>query len=100
MSFNSKKNTSFDINIRGQILSYEKGIFNFKGVSLPTLNKKKVNVRILLDRTTIEIFADDGFSVLSEYSVSDSQNTQISVVSNKRIVFNKFEINKLNSIWP
>ena len=100
LSFNTKKNISFDINIRGQILSYEKGIFNFKGVSLPTLNKKNVNVRILLDRTTIEIFADDGFSVLSEYSVSDSQNTQISVVSNKKIVFNKFEINKLNSIWP
>ena len=88
------------MNIRGQILSYEKGFFNYKDLSLPTLNENKVNVRILLDRTTIEIFADDGFSVLSNYAVSDSENTQISVLSDKKLVFDKFEINKLDSIWP
>jgi sucrose-6-phosphate hydrolase SacC (GH32 family) len=100
VSFDRNKTSAFEMNIRGQILSYEKGLFNYKDVSLPTLNENKVNVRILLDRTTIEIFADDGFSVLSNYAVSDSENTQISVLSDKKLLFEKFEINKLDSIWP
>jgi sucrose-6-phosphate hydrolase SacC (GH32 family) len=100
VSFDRNKTSTFEMNIRGQILSYEKGFFNYKDLSLPTLNENKVNVRILLDRTTIEIFADDGFSVLSNYAVSDSENTQISVLSDKKLVFDKFEINKLDSIWP
>lgn len=100
VSFDRSKTSKFEMNIRGKTLTYQKGDFYFKGVILPTLNENKVNVRILLDRTTIEIFADDGFSVLSDYAVSDSENTQISVLSNKKLVFDKFEINKLDSIWP
>ena len=100
VSFDRSKTSKFEMNIRGKVLTYEKGFFNYKDLSLPTLNENKVNVRILLDRTTIEIFADDGFSVLSDYAVSDSENTQISVLSNKKLVFDKFEINKLDSIWP
>ena len=100
VSFDRSKTSKFEMNIRGKKLTYQKGDFYFKGVILPTLNENKVNVRILLDRTTIEIFADDGFSVLSDYAVSDSENTQISVLSNKKLVFDKFEINKLDSIWP
>jgi len=100
VSFDRSKTSKFEMNIRGKVLTYEKGNFYFKGVILPTLNENKVNVRILLDRTTIEIFADDGFSVLSDYAVSDSENTQISVLSNKKLVLDKFEINKLDSIWP
>ena len=67
---------------------------------LPTLNLNKVNVRILLDRTTIEIFADDGFSVLSTYAVHTTENSHISVRSDKALFFDAFEVNKLKSIWP
>ena len=56
--------------------------------------------RQLLDRTTVEIFADKGFSVLSTYAVSDSENTQLSVQSDKALLLDVFEVNKLGSIWP
>ncbi len=100
MSFDRSKTSSFQMNIRGQILNYEKGNFYFKDVMLPTLNLNKVNVRILLDRTTIEIFADDGFSVLSTYAVHTNENSHISVRSDKALFFDAFEVNKLKSIWP
>lgn len=99
-SFDRNKTSSFQINIRGQILTYEKGDFYFNDVIIPTLDKNKVNVRILLDRTTIEIFADDGFSVLSNYAVSAPKNTQLSVLSDETFHFEVFEVNKLSSIWP
>jgi sucrose-6-phosphate hydrolase SacC (GH32 family) len=75
------------------------GDFYFIDVMLPTLNLNKVNVRILLDRTTIEIFADDGLSVLSTYAVSAPENTQLSVLSDESLLFDVFEVNKLGSIW-
>jgi fructan beta-fructosidase len=100
VSFDRNKTPSFKINIRGQILTYNKGNFYFKDVMLPTLGKNKVNIRILLDRTTVEIFADKGFSVLSTYAVSDSENTQLSVQSDKALLLDVFEVNKLGSIWP
>ena len=99
MSFEPSKTSSFHINIRGQIISYQKGSFYFNDVILPTLNLKKVNVRILLDRTTIEVFADDGFSVLSEYAISDFEDNQISVCSDNELFFDRFEVHKLKSIW-
>ena len=74
--------------------------FYFNDVILPTLNLNKVNLRILLDRTTIEIFADNGLSVLSTYAVSAPDNTQLSVLSDELLLFDVFEVNKLSSIWP
>ena len=99
MSFEPSKTSSFHINIRGQIISYQKGSFYFNDVILPTLNLNKVNVRILLDRTTIEVFADEGFSVLSEYAISDFEDNQISVCSDNELLFDRFEVHKLKSIW-
>jgi sucrose-6-phosphate hydrolase SacC (GH32 family) len=55
---------------------------------------------VLLDRTTVEIFTDDGFSVFSTYAVSDWKNNQISVRSEKTLLFETFEVNKIKSIWP
>tara|TARA_B100000925_G_scaffold117733_1_gene87384 strand:- start:1159 stop:1704 length:546 start_codon:yes stop_codon:yes gene_type:complete len=99
MSFERSKTSSFHVNIRGQIISYQKGNFYFNGVILPTLNLNKVNLRVLLDRTTIEVFADDGFSVLSKYAISDLKDNQISVCSDDELLFDRFEVHKLKSIW-
>ncbi len=98
-SFDRNKTSFFQINIRGQMLTYQKGDFYFNDVILPTLDKNKVNVRILLDRTSIEIYADDGFSVLSSYAVPTPENKEISVNTSEAFLFDVFEVNKLGSIW-
>jgi fructan beta-fructosidase len=99
-SFDRKKNEAFEIDIRGQVISYKEGDFYFNDVLLPTLDQDKVNIRVLLDRTTVEIFTDDGFSVFSTYAVSDWKNNQISVRSEKTLLFETIEVNKIKSIWP
>ena len=98
--FDRKQNLTFQINIRGQVLNFEKGKFYFNEVELPTLNKNQVNIRLLLDRTTIEVFVDDGFSVLSSYAVPSPDQKKIYVTSDKIFLFDRFEVNKLQSIWP
>ena len=98
--FDRKQNLTFQINIRGQVLNFEKGKFYFNEVELPTLNKNQVNIRLLLDRTTIEVFVDDGFSVLSSYAVPSPDQKSIYVTSDKIFLFDRFEVNKLQSIWP
>ena len=68
-------------------------------MNLPTMNQKKVSVRFLLDRTTIEVFVDNGFSVLSTYAVSSPENSLITVESDETIPFNVFEVHQVGSIW-
>tara|TARA_X000000950_G_scaffold283073_2_gene383147 strand:- start:620 stop:2086 length:1467 start_codon:yes stop_codon:yes gene_type:complete len=98
--FVRKQNPTFQIKIRGLNINFEKGKFYFNEKELPTLNKKEVNIRVLLDRTTIEVFVDDGFSVLSSYAVPASDEKSIFIKSDKTFLFDKFEVNKLQSIWP
>jgi len=98
-TFNRDHSQNFQLNIRGQLLTFSNGAFNFNGMKLPTMNQKKVSIRVLLDRTTIEIFIDNGFSVLSTYAVSAPENGQISIESDETIPFNVFEVHQVGSIW-
>ena len=98
--FNRKQNLAIQFNIRGQVVIFEKGKFYFNEVELPTLNKNEVNIRVLLDRTSVEVFIDDGFSVFSTYAVPTSDEKSIYIKSNKSFLLDVFEVNKLGSIWP
>ena len=70
-SFNPEKVNNFEINIRGQILSYQKGKFYFENTELPSLNRSFKSFRVLLDRTSIEIFIDEGSISSSKDAMSD-----------------------------
>ena len=98
-SFNPKKVNNFEINIRGQILSYQKGKFYFKNIELPSLNRNIKSFRVLLDRTSIEIFIDEGYSVSTNYAFSDDSNKSIKIIGNEKAIFNLFKISSLSSIW-
>ena len=98
-AFDRRQNADFTINIRGNILKYENGNFYFEGKTLPTLKNDKVNFRVLLDRATIEIFTDNGFSVLSNYTSPNTENTSINISSEKNMIFDSFEVHKVGSIW-
>ena len=98
-SFNPKKVNNFEINIRGQILSYQKGKFYFENTELPSLNRSVKSFRVLLDRTSIEIFIDEGYSVSTNYAISDHSNKTIKLIGNEKVIFNLFRVSSLNSIW-
>jgi sucrose-6-phosphate hydrolase SacC (GH32 family) len=97
--FNPEKVNNFEINIRGQILSYQKGKFYFENTELPALNGHFKSFRVLLDRTSIEIFIDEGYSVLSNYAISDDSNKTVKLIGNEKVIFNLFRVSSLKSIW-
>lgn len=98
-SFDRNQTKSFKIDIRGQILTYKKGEFYFNDTVLPSLGKDEANLRVLLDRTTVEIFTDNGFSVLSSYIIPNDGETKIKISSDQSTVFDVFEVHSLGSIW-
>ena len=98
-SFNPEKVNNFEINIRGQILSYQKGKFYFENTELPSLNGSFKSFRVLLDRTSIEIFIDEGYSVSTNYAISDDSNKTIKLIGNEKEIFNLFKVSSLKSIW-
>ena len=98
-AFDRNPAPTFEIDIRGQKLVFKKGEFYFGNQMLPTLKQNKVNVRILLDRTSIEIFVDGGYSVLSNYTVPSAEDKTIKISSDPSLLFDTFEVHAVGSIW-
>ncbi len=58
----------------------------------------RVKIRVLFDRTSFEIFINDGLSVASINCVP--LNTKLSIDGLGSIIINKIMVNELKSIWP
>ena len=59
----------------------------------------KVKLRILVDRTAIEIFANDGAATASCYAAPASENRKISISSAQPVRINSLVVNELKSSW-
>ena len=103
-------NLSFEINptnfiklsLRGNEITYEKmeQCFIFKNKKIPAKESNgKVKLRVLLDRTSVELFVNDGEAVATFYAVPEHTNKNITVSANESTVFNCFTINELKSSW-
>ena len=56
-----------------------------------------MNLRVL-DRTTKKFLQTMAFR-LSKYAISDFKDNQISACSDDELLFDRFEVHKLKSIW-
>ena len=83
----------------GKFYHIKKENFIFENTELPSLNRSVKSFRVLLDRTSIEIFIDEGYSVSTNYAVSDHSNKTIKLIGNEKVIFNLFRVSSLNSIW-
>ena len=90
-SFNPKKIYNFEINISCKFYHIKKENFILKILSYP-LNRSLKSFRVLLDRTSIEIFIDEGYSVSTNYAISDHSNKTIKLIGNEKVIFNLFQI--------
>jgi len=59
----------------------------------------KVKLRILVDRTSIELFANDGAATVSCYAAPAGDNRKILVSSAQPIKINSLVVNELKSSW-
>jgi sucrose-6-phosphate hydrolase SacC (GH32 family) len=91
---------SLKMNVRGIIIDWKKGEFLYKNRKIPApVIDGKVKLRVLLDRASLEFFANDGASVATFYAVPEPQNKSISISTNGNTIINHLIINELKSSW-
>ena len=102
IEFEPKKTGDIDWTLRGLKVGYDadKQVFIYNGARLaaPAVNGK-VKLRVLVDRGSIELFANDGAAVATHFALPDPKNRRISV-SGKGSGIVSMVINELKSSWP
>jgi len=99
LSFKPEKNDEIIINLRGKEIKYKNEFFTFQNTKIPAPKVNDyVKIRVLVDRPSIELFINDGESVMTTYSVSNKNNRKILFKSNRNLNI-ELEINKLKSSW-
>jgi len=102
MSIEFEPKEDININLRGLDISYNKTkeMFFFGKNSFPAhLIKGKVKLRVLLDRSSIEFFANDGLVVATFYAVPELNNNTISINATVATKLNSITIHNLKSSW-
>jgi len=74
--------------------------FAGKHVAPRFANTDVMNVSLILDVSSVELFADNGLSVMTEIFFPSKQYNQINIKSSGNISIKKLEYAALNSIWP
>lgn len=105
--------SSFDIMVRGARIHYDA---NQKRISCegPTVEDScvdlgeaplepktgKVSLRVLVDRTSVEVFGNDGEVVITSNFMPDIENRHYSFILEKDLWIENIEIHSLKSAWP
>lgn len=91
---------SLQLNVRGLVIDWKNGQFAFKNTKIPAVAiDGKVKIRLLLDRTSLELFANEGAAVATFYASPDVQNKRITISSSQNTKINSMIINELKSSW-
>lgn len=100
IEFDPKKTGDVEWSLRGLKVSYDadKQQFIYQGSRLaaPMVNDK-VKLRVLVDRGSVELFANDGAAVATHFALPDPENRSISLSGNGSV---SLVINELKSSWP
>jgi fructan beta-fructosidase len=99
IEFSPKETGTIEWNLRGLKVGYDedKQQFLYEGVPLaaPTVNGK-VKLRVLVDRGSIELFANDGAAVATHFALPKPENRSISLTGKGKV---SLVINELKSSW-
>ena len=97
-SFNRDQNEKIVFDIMGQKIIFENDKFVFYDTFIPVNNSEIIKLRVLLDRSSIEIFVNDGEYVLTSYIYPELDNRKINIESKKNLRMN-CNLNVLKSAW-
>ena len=75
--------------------------FEFNGKSCPApMIDGKVKLRVLADRASVEIYANDGATVASAYEFEIPQDRTLSMSAHSEVRIHSLTVHELNSAWP
>jgi sucrose-6-phosphate hydrolase SacC (GH32 family) len=99
LTFEPVEKDEIIIKIRGNEIKYKNEQFIFQNTKIPAKTREdEVSIRVLLDRSSIEIFVNDGENVMTTYAVSNKKNKNISLISKRNLKVN-LKLNELESSW-
>jgi sucrose-6-phosphate hydrolase SacC (GH32 family) len=91
---------SLKMNVRGININWNNGQFIYKNKKTPApIVDGKVKLRLLLDRTSLELFTNDGAAAATFYALTVAKNNSITISTNENIKINSLIINELKSSW-
>jgi len=96
--FDKKQNQYFIDRTKSGKVDFQKE-FAARHVAPRFTDSRKMNISLLIDVSSVELFADDGLSVMTEIFFPDKPYNQIHVQSPENIVIKKLEYISLKSIW-
>jgi len=100
ISFIADAQTELSINVRGQEIRYQDEAFVFQNVKIPASPiKGVVSLRCLVDRASVELFANDGAAVGTFYAKLDPANESVSIDSEGDTKIMSLEVHRLKSVW-
>jgi len=102
-----------DLTVRGVKITYgnrmklrtaagvkEVKCFTFDGKSCPApILGGKVRLRVLADRTSIELYANDGATVASSYAFEIPKDLSLSLSANQAVRIHSLTVHELTSAW-
>jgi len=96
-------NNCINIEIFGQKIScnIDKQTINLSGINAPLSQAENhIKLRLLIDRTSIELFANDGEVQIAKCFVNkDSDQPDMTITGNKNLADVKIEAYQLKSVW-
>jgi sucrose-6-phosphate hydrolase SacC (GH32 family) len=100
LEFVATPQTSLAIHLRGVELNYREGEFIMgpTHVPAPPVNGS-VSVRVLVDRTSVEVFANQGRACAAEYADIDKDDKSLKVESDVDAPIISLKVHALKSIW-
>ena len=96
--FEKNKHQKLVFDIGGEKITLKNKKFIFQGIEVPVSEESITNFRVLLDRSSIEIFFNNGEHVLSSYIDSDKKNKRIKIKSENNNKLN-CNLNIMKSAW-
>ena len=99
--FNVDSNANFGMDINGFNIDYNAKEQKLNDVEVKPINGK-LKLEIIVDRTSIEIFANDGRAYIVKPHIAKTNNLHVNAYSNAKeegTRLNKFAIYEMKSIW-
>ena len=98
-----EKNTSYRILLFGVplMINFKDGIIQYKGIKMPFDHSlETLDLRVIVDRCTIEVFANSGRYCFSEMNLCDFNLPYVEFSANEHLKNLKVEGHMLKSIFP
>lgn len=99
IGYNKQQNQYFIDRTKSGKTAFKEG-FAARHVAPKLSGNAPLNFSLVIDNSSVELFADNGLTVMTEIFFPNKPYNKIQVQSNDGITINKLEYIQLKSIWP